>query len=179
MLLFLAKEADLLHSFLKTLSRLPLPYLKSLQLIHTKGFDEHYLTWFCSPNIPELEKITLRLPKKRVPVKLDSSSTADNKSLSLCNNLIANQKMMNITTVQIHGGYAALRDLANQCAFILELDSRYPFVFNTTPGSIRMQTVKRSVRNVYSLIVLYCLDCALLWSYSKMDSREILIKNHC
>ena len=152
-MLFLAKEADLLHAFLKTLSLLPLPYLKSLQIIYTKCFDEHYFTWFCRPNIPKLEKISLRLPKKAIVVTLDSPSIIDNELPSLDIIPATNPQKLKIVTYKLKGGYAAFRDMINECAIILELDSRYPFVISTLPGKKKFKNTRKSMREVLVLIV--------------------------
>ena len=152
-MLLLAKEADLLHAFLKTLSLLPLPYSKSLQILYTKRFDEHYLTWFCRPNIPKLEKIIIRSPKKRIVVTLDSPSIIDNELPSLDIIPATNPQKGRITLSKIKGGYAAFRDLPNECAIILELDSRYPFVISTLPGKKKFKKTRKSMRAVLILIV--------------------------
>lgn len=152
-MLFLAKEADLLQAFLKTLSLLPLPYLKSLKIFYTRHYDEHYLTWFCRPNIPKLEKITLRLPRKAIVVSLNSPSTIGSELPSLDIIPATNPQNGKITVSKIKGGYAAFRDMINECAIVLELDSRYPIVISTLPGKKKLKKTKKSMRAVLILIV--------------------------
>ena len=152
-MLFLAKEADLLQAFLKTLSLLPLPYLKSLKIFYTRHYDEHYLTWFCRPNIPKLEKIIIRSPKKRIVVTLDSPSIIGNELPSLDIIPATNPQKGKITLSKIKGGYAAFRDMINECAIILELDSRYPFVISNLPGKKKFKNTRKSMREVLVLIV--------------------------
>lgn len=138
---------------MKTLSRLPLPYLKSIQIFYTKRFDEHYLTWFCRPNIPKLVKITLGLPRKAIVVTLDSPFIVDNELHPLDVNPATDPQKGTIVTYSIKGGYAAFRDLPNKCAIVLELGSRYPFVISTLPGTKKIKKIRNSMREVLMLIV--------------------------